>query len=172
MNATFSFNKYSGIAAACVWALGWAVTAMHAVRYLMVARNGVGVCNLIIPIAGAFFGIFFAVRFFRRRNWPDAISPEASSPEPWYRRISGWIGTTVWCAVAIVWNLCVFHITSQAATKGQSLLMAINVPFSIIGGYLLLLLFTAIGLSLDLLFQIKDETVPQVDTTKPTEPRT
>lgn len=170
MKSAFSFSKYVGTATAFVWTIGWAFTATRAINYWMSSGNDLAWSNSIIPVTGTLLGVWTVFRIFPREGWHIANTPDASPPEPWYRRTFGWFALLVWCAVAIIWNLCVFHTTFLAATKGQFLLMVITVPFSFIGGFLLLMLFTAIGMFLDFLFQIKDDTVPPVPGATPAPP--
>lgn len=158
MNSTFSFSRYGGTVAAGVWTLAWAYTATHAIKYCMTRGTALAAFNLIVPIAITLFGVWMAFRTFPRKGSRSLNTPNASSPEPWHRRVFGTLALSVWCAVALVWNLCIFHIAIQAATQGQALIMVITIPFSIIGGFLLLMLFTAIGMFLDFLFHIKNKT--------------
>jgi hypothetical protein len=158
LKSTFSFSKFVGTATASVWTVGWAFTATHAINYWMsVGGGGMAFSNSIIPVAGTLLGIWIVFRIFPHEGRRIANTPDNSPSEPWYRHTFGWFALLIWCAVAIIWNLCVFHTTFLAASKGQLLLTVMMVPFSLIGGFLLLLLFTAVGMFLDFLFQIKDD---------------
>ncbi len=87
--------------------------------------------------------------------------PASQAPESWARRISSWIAATVWCLFGALWNLAVFSGIIRAIADGQSLSLLIFIPFSLIGLFLLIVFFTGIGVSLDFLFQTKDETIPR-----------
>ncbi len=157
MNSPFSFSKYSGTAAACAWTLGWALIAICAMNSAKAPGNS------IVPVAATLFGAFTTYGTFPRTGPSTANAPdiEPSPPEPWYRRLGGWFAILVWCGVGAIWNLAIFSTAIRAAAQGQSLTMVILIPFSLIGGFLLLILFTAIGILLDFIFQIKDETAPR-----------
>ena len=64
----------------------------------------------------------------------------------------------MWCAVAALWNLAVFGTVARSATDGKAFAVLLVLPMSVIGWFLLNLLFVGIGILLDPLFQ-RDETV-------------
>lgn len=156
MNSPFSFSKYSGVAAAATWTLGWVLVAGLVV--LHIAASGGIAANLGLPVAviGIVFGSFMAFRFFPRQ--PDSNDKSPSPPEPWHHRAMGSFAATVWCAVGLGWNLAVFGTLARSAINGQNLNFVILMPFSLIGLFLLLLVFVSITLVLDFLFRLADAT--------------
>ena len=145
------------------WTLGWVLSAACATQYWTSSHDNI---PLAITAIVAALGCWMTVRTFPRNDKVRAADiPGAQTAESWSRRISGWIATVVWCLVAVIWNLAVFSGIIRAVANGQYLSILIFVPFSLIGGLLLLVLFTAIGVFLDFVFQIKDETAPLVVST-------
>lgn len=63
-----------------------------------------------------------------------------------------------WCFVSVVWNLAVAGCLIRSADKEQVFLFLVLVPFSLIGLFLLLLLFTSVSVAIDSLLQIGRKT--------------
>ena len=164
MNSPFSFSKYAGVAAAAVWTLGWVLVADLAVNRYFRSGSGGALFNAIVAIVGIAFGGAETFWFYPRKPGINSSSP--SPPEPWYRRAMGWFAATVWCFAAVVWNLATFGTLARSAIREQSLNFVILIPFSLIGLFLLLLLFVGITLVMDTVLQLGDVT-PTPATTEP-----
>ena len=151
-------SKYAGIVATGVWTLGWIAGAYHAVLHVKTASNQAVMLSLFVTFACSALGGIMTYRIARPR--PE-LPPAERKPEPvesLFRRITGWLGLLVWCAVAVFWNLTVFGIVARSATEGKAFAVLLVLPMSVIGWFLLNLLFVSIGVILDPLFQ-RDETV-------------
>lgn len=156
-------SKYAGLVATGVWTLGWVVGAVRAVQYvqhLAPTRDHAAMLSLFITFACSALGSIMTYRIARPR--PDLERPEEEKKpevaESLSKRITGWFGAVVWCGVAALWNVAIFGTVARSATNGNAFAIVLMVPFSLIGWFLLNLLFVGIGLLLDPLFA-RDETM-------------
>jgi hypothetical protein len=131
--------------------MAWILVAIAAVGYSQKYHGG-DAFNAVIAVIATVFGISLAVRMCRQKLVADSAAP--SPPEPWFRRVQGGFAAVVWCLVAVAWNLGVFGSLARSAREGQTLTLAILVPFSLIGWFLLLVLFTCIAVLLDSAFRL------------------
>ncbi|MDR3457953.1 MAG: hypothetical protein P4N60_10940 [Verrucomicrobiae bacterium] len=151
-------SKYAGAVATGVWTLGWIIGAAHAVQHVKTASNPAVMLNLFVTFACAALGGIMTYRIARPRPELPQAEKKPEAEETWLRRLTGWIGLLVWCAVAVIWNLSVFRVVARSATDGQAWVVLLLLPFSVIGWFLLNLLCVSIGVILDPLFA-RDETV-------------
>jgi hypothetical protein len=75
-------------------------------------------------------------------------------PEPWSRRITGWLAGLCWCGFAVVWNIGIFAGLLNAADEGNGLWMVCLIPLSLGGWFLLLVLFVGVGVMIDSLLTV------------------
>jgi UDP-N-acetylmuramyl pentapeptide phosphotransferase/UDP-N-acetylglucosamine-1-phosphate transferase len=167
MSSGFSFSKYSGIAATAAWTLGWFVVACLAgahqfsnqnnpsdvIDMSATSRDGTALVNLIVAVIATVLGGFVTIRMFSRRNQVEKPYDKPTH-ESAARRLTGWLAAVAWCAVAVIWNLSVLSCLIRAAREGQSVLMLMMIPFSLIGFFLLLTLFVSLGFAIDSLLHL------------------
>ena len=152
-------SKYTGVVATAVWTLGWVLGAYHAIRYVESVRNTASLVNLFITFACSALGCIMTFRIIRGLGLPEPRREEKPEPaQSSLSRLAGWLGLFVWCAAAVVWNFAVFGSLVRAAANGQPIVVLLLIPFSVIGWFLLNLLFVSIGVILDGFF-VRDETV-------------
>jgi hypothetical protein len=150
-------SKYSGAVATAVWTLGWIACAYHAFWYAEGQHAGAAYLNLAITTFGSVLGCVITTRLFRRIP-EEQPEKKTESTESRASRIAGWFGLVVWCAAGVVWNMAVYWTVVRAVGNGQAVVVLMLIPFSVIGWFLLNVLFVSIGILIDS-FLDRDETV-------------
>lgn len=149
-------SKYAGAAATIVWTLGWSLGAYRAAQNLIQPAVAPIVISLVTA-ALALVGCVMTARLIRPLPIPRE-EKKSEDTESTTKKIVGYLGVLVWCGVAIVWNLAIFGTLIRAASQKQLVIVLLMIPFSVIGWFLLNVLFVSIGLVLDSIFK-PDETV-------------
>jgi hypothetical protein len=169
-DVNFTFTRFTGMAAAVVWTLGWMRIVILTAQHPSATNSTGAAARVIVAVVGVVVGCWLMFRCYPRG--PDINTNKPSPPEPWYRRVTGSIATMVWCAVAAVWNLSIYAVLVRSAIRGQTANFFLLIPFEIIGFFLLLLLFTCVGVALDFILRLEKETTPNVpvEPLKPVEP--
>lgn len=152
MNTSFSASRYAETAATAVWSLGWIAVACAALPRFDPSGNDTGVLNLAVALVLAVFGLRAAVRSVRHE--PAAEHGGEPTRERLARRVEGWVAAVVWCGVGFGWNVGVFRALIQAADEGRTSTLLIMVPFSLIGWFLLVVIFTGLGIGIDSLLRL------------------
>jgi hypothetical protein len=152
MARVFSASRYSLLAAAGVWWSGWVAATFLAVRHLAdPARDASAVVALLVAgaftLVGGLLVSFAAVGSRARHAGEDPLPP--TPKETWSRRVTGWFAAAVWCGVAVAWNVGIITWLLRDARDGHGWQMLILIPWSVIGGFLLLVLFTSAGMIID-----------------------
>jgi hypothetical protein len=70
--------------------------------------------------------------------------------------VGSWLATVVWIVVGLVWNMAITRLLIDAAGKGRLSNLLVGIPFSLIGLFLLLVVFAAVGVALDSLLGLGD----------------
>jgi hypothetical protein len=154
-----SVSKYAGVVATAVWTLGWGLGACQAVQHVESALNPAALLNLFLTFACSALGCIMTFRIVRGLGLPEPRREEKPEPaESGLKRLGGWLALFVWCAAAVVWNLAIFGTLVRAVADGHTIVVLLMIPFSVIGWFLLNLLFVSIGVILDGFF-VRDETV-------------
>jgi len=143
----FSISRYSGVTAAALWTLTWVVAAYFAGERLLSSRGAVDILNVFVALACVAFGCWAIAR-----SVPNHVCL-LSGPGPWSNRVGGWFAVIVWCIVATLWNTSMVGSLVRAAISGHFTLV-VMIPFSLIGLFLLITLFTCAGVAIDSLLQI------------------
>jgi hypothetical protein len=157
MNPRFSASRYAGTAATAVWSLGWIGVASAALQRLDQSGADSGLGNLAVAAVLAVIGLMVTVR--SARHLPAAGPEVEPHRERLARRIEGWVATIVWCGGGFVWNIAVFGTLIRAAGEGRTLTLLIMIPFSLIGWFLLLVIFTTFAFLIDSLLHIEQPAV-------------
>ena len=156
VNSTFSASRYAGVAATLVWSLGWIAAACVALLRLGQAGADRGLVNMAVGLVLAALGLIVTVRSARHK---PAAEPEGKPiHESWAHRFGTWVATVAWCGIGFVWNVAVFSSLIRASYAGQCLTLLILIPFSLIGLFLLLVMFTGLGVAVDSLLHIGQPT--------------
>jgi hypothetical protein len=138
-------SRYAGVVATALWTLGWVTAAWLAFRHIDTTRIGAAALNLAVTCVCSALGFIMTVRLIR--HLPGTQREIKAEPaESWTRRLAGWLGGFVWCAVAVVWNLAVYGSLWRAVTNGPAPIVLLMIPFAVIGWFLLNLLFVGLGL--------------------------
>lgn len=159
MNSSFSFSKYVGFVTAATWTFGWMLVASRVVAYLGRPDAVNTSVSIFVTFVAVAFGIVMTYRVYPRFAIPSNSKP--APRESWYRLITGWLGTVVWCAAGVLWNIAIFRVLLESAEKGRNANFIILIPFTAVGLMLLLMLFTCVALVLDSIFHLGDEARPE-----------
>lgn len=147
MVANFGF-----LAATCVWTLGWIAATALATERVAVSSDVASVAGLVIATTLASAGIWLAVRMTARTKATEPTTP--ASKEPWFHRVTGWFAAIVWCGGAVAWNLGIIGWQLKMAQDGRGWSMLILVPWSLIGWFLMAVLFIGLGVIIDSLINL------------------
>jgi hypothetical protein len=157
MNSANTVSRYIGGITTGLWTLEWIVSGYRAFQHIMVASNFASSLNLVVTLVCSVFGCIMTSRTLRRI--PGVQTEEKPEVvESWPRRIVGWIGVFVWCAVAVIWNLAVCRTLVTAAADGQAIIVLVLIPFSVVGWVLMNVLLVTIRVMVESWLG-KDETV-------------
>jgi hypothetical protein len=159
-DVNFTFTRFTGITAAVVWTLGWVRIAILTAQHPLATNSTGAAARGIVSVIGVAVGCWLMFRSYPRG--PDINTNKPSPPEPWYRHVTGSVATMVWCAVAAIWNFSIYAVLVQSAIRGQTANFFLLIPFEIIALFLLLLLFTCVGVVLDFIFRLEKGTTPNV----------
>ena len=147
MPARVSVSSYGFLAATVVWTLGWIGAASLAVDRVRRSADLPSFVAMAVAVIFGSFGLWMTVRVAASNK---ATEPEAPAPkEPWFRRITGWFAAIVWSGVAVAWNLGVIGWLIRLAREGRGWSMLILVPWSLIGWFLMVVLFVGLGVLID-----------------------
>lgn len=155
MHSPFSFSKHVGAATTATWTLGWLLGAGCAAQYWNSSQNSL---PLIVTGTVAALGSCLTVRTLSREGKSDTANASEAKIESWGRRLSGGLAVVAWSAFALIWNFGVFGSIARSAFDGNVLGIVILIPFSLIGFFLLTMLFTSIALVLDSLLHLEART--------------
>lgn len=139
--------NFGFLAAAMVWTLGWILTLVVAIERIAQRHDPASIAALLLSILFCLVRLRVMVRGFRRVA--PTQPPAPSEPERWPRRIVGWITAAGWSFVAIMWNLGIVGTELRMAHDGRGWFMLILIPWSLIGWFLLLVLFVGVGVMID-----------------------
>ncbi len=156
MRGTFSFSKQAWFAATAVWSCEWIAVGCVAVLHLNQFSDPTESTNVGIAGLMAFLGIWLAAGSARRKD----AAVEAGGNEQrlgLWGRVGSWLATVVWIVVGLVWNMAITRLLIDAAGKGRLSNLLVGIPFSLIGLFLLLVVFAAVGVALDSLLGLGDQ---------------
>jgi len=141
------FANFGFLVATSVWTLGWIATTLLAAERFTRSTDVASIVGLVMAAAFASAGTWLTVRMTARTK---AVDPETPTPkEPWLRRIIGWFAAIAWCGAAVVWNFTIIGGELKMAHDGDGWSMLILIPWSLIGWFLMGVLFVGIGMLLD-----------------------
>lgn len=144
--------NFGSLAATSVWTLGWITAAALAAQRITTSTDVPSVVGLVMATAFALVGTWLVLRMIARTK---ATEPETPTPkEPWFRRIIGWFTAIVWCGAAVVWNFGVIGWQLRMAHDGRGWSMLILIPWSLIGWFLMVVLFVGLGVLIDSVISI------------------
>jgi hypothetical protein len=83
-----------------------------------------------------------------------ARSERGTFREPWTRRILGFCAVIFFVCAAVMWNIGFISWPIQLADEGEGGLMLVLIPWSVIGLFLLIMLFAVIGMTIGWLWRI------------------
>lgn len=138
-------------ATSIVWTFSWVLVASRAAYHAAKSGGGAAWFNALLSLVATAAGCLMVIRS-RPRDGDSPVDNRQYPKESWFKRISGWFATAVWCLVGLFWNVTVFRLLCHAATEGPNLVLVILLPVSAIGFFLLLLVFVVIATILDSLF--------------------
>jgi hypothetical protein len=144
--APISVALLGGTFASVLWALAWVAVALVAIDHAVQSFTGEAFLGVIVSIPVSAIGCKVALLGLRSSH---RCADAPSEPESIGRRIVGWFAAFVWCGAGVVWNLSIFGLLFKAAAKGQGVAIAVMVLFSLIGWFLLHLVFIGLGCIVD-----------------------
>jgi hypothetical protein len=152
VRGAFSASQFAGLSATLVWTLGWVAVAWVAVDRLAESPEGPAFLGLGVATLMTALGCLVTVPFLRSGRFVpgDVRAP----PEPWSRRITGWLAGLFVCGIAVVWNIGIFAGLLDAAVEGNGWWMVCLIPMSLGGWFLLLVLFVGVGVMIDSLLTV------------------
>lgn len=141
------FANYGHLIATSVWTLGWVVSTVLAAERLTRSSDPSSVVGFVTAAAFASAGTWMV---FRMRATTNADGPETPTlKESWSRRIVGWFAAIVWCGAGVIWNITIIGLQLHMAYEGRGGSMLIIIPWSLIGWFLLCVLFVGLGVLVD-----------------------
>lgn len=142
-----SFAKHGCLASTLVWTVGWVAVASlavsRAIRSVEISSFVGGMVSSVMTLIGC-LAILHVVKTGGRQQ---TTQPPVS--ESWQRRIVGWFAALVWCGVAVVWNVGIFGLLLREARAGHGWTLLLLLLWSLIGWFLLFVLFVGIGCAID-----------------------
>jgi hypothetical protein len=145
-----SFGRYGFLASGIVWTLGWIAVSSVAIARMARSVELASIIGVVVSVVMMLIGIR-AVAF--RAIVGGIRAKEPSSAESWGRRITGWFAALFWCAGAVVWNVGIFGVLLREAHAGHGWVVLLLVLWSLIGWFLLSVLFVGIGCGIDAIIQ-------------------
>ena len=139
--------NFGVLAATSVWTLGWIAATALAAERVSSSNDVPSLIGLVMAATFAFAGTWLVVRMIARTEATDSEAP--TPKEPWFRRITGWIAAIVWCGAAVAWNVGIIGWQLRMARDGRGWSMVILIPWSLIGWFLMVVLFVGIGVVID-----------------------
>jgi hypothetical protein len=156
MRGTFSFSKQAWFAATAIWSCEWIAVGCMAVLHLNRFSGPAEYANVAIAGLMAFLGIFLTGRSVRRNGAGVEVGGREGRFGLW-GRVGSWLVAVIWIVAGFVLNLAVTGLLIGAAGKGRLLNLLVGIPFSLIGLFLLLVAFAAVGVALDSLLGLGDQ---------------
>jgi hypothetical protein len=143
---------FAAVGATLVWTLGWVAAGCVAVDRVAGSPDGPALLALGVAVLMTAWGCWVTAGLLRsgRRNPAEGRAP----PEPWSRRITGWLAGLFWSGCAVVWNIGVIGWLVRAADEGRGWVMLVLIPWSLAGWFLLLVLFAGVGVMIDSLLTV------------------
>ncbi|HEY1684903.1 MAG TPA: hypothetical protein VGG19_09075 [Tepidisphaeraceae bacterium] len=142
----FSFANFGCLLSTLVWTLGWVVVACIAIKTVRHVSNPSAVVGVVTSVVMVLIGLRVISRSDKKAKAPKKEPVEQPSLG---RQIGGWVASLVWCGVALIWNIGIFGVLCQQAAKGSGWFMLLLVIWSLVGWFLLVILFVHIGGILD-----------------------
>jgi hypothetical protein len=152
VRGAFSASLFAVVPATLVWTLGWVAAACVAVDRVAASPDGPALLALGVAVLMTACGCWVTVGLLRTGRFAPAEG--RAPPEPWFRRITGWLAGLCWCGFAVVWNIGVIGWLIRAADEGSGWWMLILIPWSLAGWFLLLVLFVGVGVMIDSLLTV------------------
>lgn len=143
MYAPFSVSRFAAVSATLVWTLGWVASACVGVGRVATTPDAPAFLVLGVAALLTACGCWVLTGLVRGGQGEPAEGRE--EPEPWSRRITGWLTGLFWSGCAVVWNIGTITWLVRAADEGDSWVMLVLIPWSLVGWFLLLVLFTWVG---------------------------
>jgi hypothetical protein len=152
VRGAFSASLFAVVSATLVWTLGWVAAACVAVVPVAASPNGPTLLALGVAVLMAACGCWVTAGLLRTGRFAPAES--RTPPEPWFRRVTGWLAVVFWCSGAVVWNIGVIGWLVLAADEGRGWVMLVLIPWSLVGWFLLVVLFASVGVMIDTLLTV------------------
>jgi hypothetical protein len=158
VRGAFSASLFAVVSATLVWTLGWVAAACVAVDRVAASPDGPALLALGVAVLMTACGGWVTVGLLRTYCVPAqgrfAPTEGRAPPEPWSRRIAGWLASLCWCGFAVVWNIGVIGWLIRTADEGSGWWMVCLIPLSLGGWFLLLVLFVGVGVMIDSLLTV------------------
>jgi len=159
MSDGFTATCCGGVSAVGVWTLGWLTAAYTPVRRVVAFPDGWAVLGAGVALLMTALGCWLTGRLLRngraiQRGGRVARSERGTFREPWPRRIFGFCAVIFFVCFAVMWNIGFISWPIQLADEGEGGLMLVLIPWSVIGLFLLIMLFAVIGVTIGWLWRI------------------
>lgn len=135
------------VAATLVWTLGWIAATALAAQRVTGSSDAPSVVGFVMATTFASIGTWLVVHMIARTKATVAETP--TPKEPWFRRIAGWVAGIIWCGVAVAWNFGIIGWQLRMAQDGRGWSMLVLIPWSLIGWFLMAVLFIGLGVLVD-----------------------
>jgi hypothetical protein len=142
-----SFSGHGCLLSTAVWGLSWIAVAAVAFERVRYSRDLPSVVGLILSATLGAAATWLTLRLARATGTAKSDAP--TEKEPWYRRVTGWFAAIVWCGAAILWNFSIIQVLLHIAHEGRGWFMIFLLPWSLIGWFLMFVLFTGLGVVVD-----------------------
>ena len=152
MRGAFSASLFAAVAATLVWTLGWVAAACVAVDRVAASPDGPAWLALGVAALMTACGCWVMCGLLQRSRFAPAEG--RAPPEPWSRRITGWLAGLCWCGFAVAWNIGIIGWLLRTADEGDGWWMLVLIPWSLAGWFLLLVLFAGVGVLIDSLLTV------------------
>ena len=147
MKVSFSFAGYGILAATAVWTLGWIAATVLAADRVDQSHDIASFVALAVTMIFGSIGMWITFQMWTLRE--PAESNTSTPKEPWFRQITGWIAAIFWCGGAVAWNFGIIGWQLRMAHDGRGWSMLILIPWSLIGWFLMGVLFVGLGVVMD-----------------------
>ena len=138
-----SASRYSNTLATVVWTAGWIAAAGAAVLRLVGSFDGWASLAVAVSVTLAAWG---CLRAYSTAAAERVAVPteDTAAAGPWHRRVLGWLAALVWCGAAVAWNVGITVTLIRLAGDGRGGMVLFLVPWSLIGLFLLRVLFASV----------------------------
>ena len=116
---------------------------------LRLIRSYDGWAMLAVLVSGA-VAVWGWLRVYSTASAERSPVPvDTTGTERAHRRVLGWLAALVWCGAAVAWNVGMIAAQIRLAGDGRGGTVLLLVPWSLIGLFLLRVLFASVTVAVD-----------------------